>query len=511
MLPSRGLPRSVPASALRNTWSARTKPTTRPLHVPIRHFSQVQPRSTPLIRVGSRIGNISYAQTSLFTSPVAVAAVTASSVFAQRSGASRNLSLWPFSSKKPSAVETEPASSSPSSSPPEPSGLIDNAESFPEQSVASASASASTSTSTSPASAPVDHSQNTFSDLDLTSVLDIPEQIGYLKNLGLEFGWGPTSACEWVLEHVYIYTGMPWWATIAAVAVAWRLVLFWPTLTASKHGALLHQLERNPAYAQAKAEFNEAAWKTRDRVAQMRAQEKIMRLKRESGASAMRMFIPALTIPFSFCMFRLLRAMAALPVPSFETGGLAWFTDLAVHDPYYILPMTSIALTALMFKQTRDANPAQDPARESITKMMMYILPPAVFLGTAWLPAGIQWFFLTLSAGSAIQTTATLNPAIRRAAGLPPLHAMRPISTPAAITPTWQAPTSPSQRAATDKMDTAKKGLGASAMSMLGVDKEKEQWKKAQLYEERRAAEEKEKAYRRMEDLRRKQAEKGRL
>ncbi|KAI1480331.1 60Kd inner membrane protein-domain-containing protein [Daldinia eschscholtzii] len=499
MLPSRGLPRSVPASALRNTWSARTKPA-RPLQVPIRHFSQVQQsRSTPLIRVGSRIGNISHAPpTSLFTSRTTVA-FTASSVFAQRSGASRNLSLWPFSSKKPSPVETEPISPSESLSPETPVP-VENIERLPEQAVAS----------TSPISTPPDHSQNSFSDLDLTSVLDIPEQIGYLKNLGLEFGWGPTSSCEWILEHVYIYTGMPWWATIAAVAVVWRVAMFWPTLTASKHSALMQQLERNPAYAQAKAEFNEAAWKTRDRVAQMRAQEKMMRLKKETGASVMRMLIPVLTVPFSFGMFRLLRAMATLPVPSLETGGLAWFSDLTVHDPYYILPMTSIALTALMFKQTRDANMSRDPTREKITKIMMYALPPAVFLGTAWLPAGIQWFFLALSAGSAIQTTATLNPAIRRIAGLPPLHGIRPIASPAAITPTWQAPTSPSQRAAADTKAATQKGLGESAMGMLGVDKEKEEWKKAQEYEERRAAEEKEKAYRRMEELRRRQAQKGR-
>ncbi|KAI8963160.1 60Kd inner membrane protein-domain-containing protein [Daldinia sp. FL1419] len=494
MLPSRGFSKSAPASALRNTRSVRIQ-TARPLQIPIRLFSQVRSQAIPL----RRTRNISCAPTSSFGAQTAVAA-TASSVFSQRSGASRNLSLWPFSSKKEAPAETQ-AVPTPETVQLEPPAPIENSERIAEDSLASV---ASTPT-------PPDHSQHAFSDLDLMSVLDIPEQIGYLKNLGLEFGWGPSSMCEWVLEHTYIYTGMPWWATIAAVAAAWRVAMFWPTLAASRNSALLQQLESNPAYAKAKADFNEAMWKTRDRVAQMQAQEKMMRLRKESGASFTRMLATFLTVPFSFGMFRVLRGMAALPVPSFETGGLAWFTDLTVHDPYYILPVTSIALTAIMFKQTRAANIRKDPTTEGITNLMMYGLPPIVFLGTAWLPAGVQWFFLVLTTGSIVQTSATLNPTIRRLAGLPPIPTgAGPLTTAAAtISPTWQAPTPPSQRLEGNAKDTASKGITESAKGLLGVDKQKEEWKKAQAYEERRAAEEKEKAYRRMEDLRRKKAEKG--
>lgn len=184
----------------------------------------------------------------------------------------------------------------------------------------------------------------------MESVLDIPEQIGYLKSLGLDFGWGPTSCCQWVLEHIYIYSGMPWWATLATVAILWRAAMFFPTLTSSKHAALVQQVSTSPAYIQAKAEMDEAMWRTGDRVAQMRAREKIMRLKKETGASMMKSLVAVWTVPFSYGMFRIFRAMAAIPVPSLETGGFAWFTDLTVHDPYFILPISSLALAALMFK-----------------------------------------------------------------------------------------------------------------------------------------------------------------
>ena len=37
--------------------------------------------------------------------------------------------------------------------------------------------------------------------------------------------------------------------------------------------------------------------------------------------------------------------MANCPVDSMKTGGLAWFSDLTVPDPFYILPiLTSVTL-----------------------------------------------------------------------------------------------------------------------------------------------------------------------
>ncbi|KAI1407204.1 60Kd inner membrane protein-domain-containing protein [Hypoxylon sp. FL1857] len=501
MLPSRGLPRSSPASALRHAWSARTQPA-RPSQVPLRHFSQARPRSTLL----SRVQGASCMPISSIGSRTTLVA-TASGVFAQRSGASRNLSLWPFSSKPQPPAETQSTSTIPT----EPSAPVASPEHPPEDTLASASSApapqdASPWTSTGPADlSSAQPSADSFPDLDSTSVLDIPEQIGYLKALGLDFGWGPTSCCEWLVEHVYIYSGMPWWATIATIAVAWRVVLFMPTLDASKHSALLQQVTKDPAFLKAKAEFDEATWRTRDRIAQMRARDQMSILKKKSGASTLRSLVTLWTIPFSYGMFRLLRAMAAIPVPSLETGGLAWFTDLTVHDPYYILPSVSVVLAAAMFKQTRAANLSNDPMTQTLSTWMKYALPPMMFVCTAWLPACIQWFFLVLSAGHVVQTSATLNPAIRRWAGIPPLPSKTLGPNPAAGV-TWQAPSSPPRP---NPASSAKDSNGSASSSFI-VDKQKEEWKKAQAYEERRALEEKEKAYRRMEDIRRKRAEKGR-
>lgn len=39
--------------------------------------------------------------------------------------------------------------------------------------------------------------------------------------------------------------------------------------------------------------------------------------------------------------------MAAAPLPSFKEGGFAWFTDLSVTDPYYLLPIITSLSTGL--------------------------------------------------------------------------------------------------------------------------------------------------------------------
>ena len=43
-------------------------------------------------------------------------------------------------------------------------------------------------------------------------------------------------------------------------------------------------------------------------------------------------------------MFVGIRQMANLPVESMKTGGTAWFIDLTIPDPYFVLPFATVAL-----------------------------------------------------------------------------------------------------------------------------------------------------------------------
>ena len=59
------------------------------------------------------------------------------------------------------------------------------------------------------------------------------------------------------------------------------------------------------------------------------------------------MIIPVVQIPIFISFFIGLRRMANLPIESMKTGGLLWFPDLTLSDPYFLLPILSSALMLL--------------------------------------------------------------------------------------------------------------------------------------------------------------------
>ncbi|KAK8067342.1 YidC/Oxa1 family membrane protein insertase [Apiospora hydei] len=224
-------------------------------------------------------------------------------------------------------------------------------------------------------------------------------------------------------------------------------------------------------------------------------------------------------------MFRLLRAMGALPVPSLETGGVAWFTDLSVYDPTYMLPLATALVTVAMFRYQQMTTLHKTPQSESMAKFFLWGMTPFMFLCTMWLPAALQWFFFTFSALSTVQNWVLVQPAVRRMTGLPPLPG-RPMMTDsqsrrmgigyqAPIRPAIVAepPTTPSPtgikgivEGASKKFQGVGDGLTNAIKDYSGGEKGIAR-KKAAEYEARRSLEEKEKALRRLEQRRsRKQA-----
>ncbi|KAI0439031.1 hypothetical protein F4803DRAFT_67673 [Xylaria telfairii] len=501
MLPSRGLART-PASALRYSFSSRIKPTPTST-LSTRQFSQSQSQSQSQShshssilsrRLLSRVNASQYGRTTPSISVAGYGAsvgIASSSVFAQRSGAARNLSLWPFQSKSqtpptpqtpeaPQTTETRPewVSESPAPSPAE---VFPPAEPNPM------------------ASSEPDLSQlsdDLLRAFDSQSLLDPPPHIGYLSELGLDYGWGSTSCCQWIVEHLHVYSGMPWWATIATIALLFRGVMFYPSLIGAKHQARIQALNATPEFKKAKAEFQDATLRTKDRRQMLEARATLRRLQKAADASSWKPFVNFAMIPFSWGMFRLFRGMADVPVPGMDTGGLAWFTDLTVHDPLYLLPAIAVGLTAVTLKQTQRATVAGNEMQQNVGKLMMYIMPPMMFLGTAFLPSALQFFFVVISLGTATQAQATINPSIRRWAELPPL--VNHNASKMAIQ--YQSPS---------KRFSLEDGITAASQSIkeaTGATDDKARLKKAQDYEDQRAEEERQKAMRRMDEVRRRRA-----
>ncbi len=187
---------------------------------------------------------------------------------------------------------------------------------------------------------------------DVTSSMPAPvyEHIGFLKEMGLDYGWGTTAMMETLLEFVYINTGTPWWASIGITMFVVRLLLlkayFAAADTAARNSLIAQYTE--PITARMKA-----AQRNHDQVGMQKALKEMKDLRASAGVKYWKLFVPMIQIPLGFGAFRLMRGMSYLPVPGLDTGGPLWMHDLTLSDPLFILPIATAVSYYFTFKVRR--------------------------------------------------------------------------------------------------------------------------------------------------------------
>ena len=198
--------------------------------------------------------------------------------------------------------------------------------------------------------AEADFSQIPFDELTTSIPTPVYDHIGFLKEMGLDYGWGPTAFIQNLLEHVHIYLGTPWWASIGISMLLIRVALLKFYIEAADCNArrqAIRHLEQ-PIDARVKAARLE-----RNIRAQQEATLERLDLYKSAGIKVWKTFVPFLQLPLGFGMFRLMRGMATLPVPGFDTGGLLWMSDLTIPDPYFVLPLFTTWAYYYTFKVPR--------------------------------------------------------------------------------------------------------------------------------------------------------------
>lgn len=136
------------------------------------------------------------------------------------------------------------------------------------------------------------------------------------------------------------------WATIAALTISIRLCLFPLVVRMTKHNIRFQAV--NPQFTALMKRLNEAK-QTRDQSQMAVVTQNLQGLMKEHDVSPFRAFtLPLVQMPFFLSMFYGLRNFANTPLPQLKEGGFSWVTDLTMPDPFWILPITSMALTNLV-------------------------------------------------------------------------------------------------------------------------------------------------------------------
>ncbi|KKK22306.1 hypothetical protein ARAM_006938 [Aspergillus rambellii] len=259
------------------------------------------------------------------------------------------------------------------------------------------------------AAAPVEVSD--LAEIDITA---IPEQIGYLKQLGLDYGWGPSSMIEYFVEHFHIWGGLPWWASIVATGVLVRLALLGPMFGAADTATKINNIKHisTPIRTRMMHHARES-----NQIEMNKARVEMQKLHQDHGVKPWKSFVPLIQIPFGFGCYRVVKGMASLPVPGLAVEHVAWIQDLTVSDPYYILPAATSLFMYLSFKKGGESG-TNEFTKTSLGKMFLYGLPSMSFAFMSFFPSALQIYFATTGLFALGQSYLINSPAFRRVAGI---------------------------------------------------------------------------------------------
>ncbi|KAM7535879.1 hypothetical protein Aperf_G00000094011 [Anoplocephala perfoliata] len=219
------------------------------------------------------------------------------------------------------------------------------------------------------------------------------------SSLGLNSYW-PSGWYQALLETLHVNFELPWWAAIATTTLVIRLCLL--PLVIDQRRKLASYTNIMPKLTSLQSRMTRARINS-DYIEMIKVSQEmqdLMKNKDINPFNSMRLMF--VQLPVFFSVFAGLRGMAQLPVVSLQTGGLGWFTDLTICDPYYILPLYSMTSIFLMFEFGADiSSQGMTPG----IRLAMRCFPVVGFLLIMHMPSALLWYWSlsnTISIGQAL-------------------------------------------------------------------------------------------------------------
>ena len=107
--------------------------------------------------------------------------------------------------------------------------------------------------------------------------------------------------------------------------------------------------------------------------------QEMQMINKRAGIKLWKSFVPAIQMFTGYGTFMILRGMARLPVPGLEHGGVLWFHNLAVPDPFFILPLATAGILhwvlrvrlpfPLIFRTPTNKNPSAEARQAHQTSL----------------------------------------------------------------------------------------------------------------------------------------------
>lgn len=210
-----------------------------------------------------------------------------------------------------------------------------------------------------------------------------------LQSLGLG-GWTPIGIVQQTLEFFHLGCDLPWWGAIALGTVVVRLLMFPLVVISQRNAAKMNNYM--PQMQTLQLKMTEAR-QSGNKIETMRYTQELMMFMKEKQLNPLKnMIVPFVQAPFFISFFIGLRRMANAPVESMATGGVFWFTDLTVPDPYYILPLITSATFYLTIELGTDSAKLNSQNLQTM-KYVLRALPLMILPFTLNFPGAILTYW----------------------------------------------------------------------------------------------------------------------
>lgn len=216
-----------------------------------------------------------------------------------------------------------------------------------------------------------------------------------------------------ILHGIHDYSGLPWWMSIGLATIAVRTAILPLTLMTMRNAAKMSALQ--PEIAVRRESVMEAM-RSGDQSKAMVKQQDMKKFMTAAGVGPSKVLLgPLSQFPIFISFFVGVRRLS-LSEPSMATGGAYWFTDLAVADPIYVLPVICGITLAAMTELGGDAG-----AGAVITPQMKTALRAMAFLSvpfTYWFPAGVFCYWIPNNLYSVCFALATKSSGMKEKLGM---------------------------------------------------------------------------------------------
>lgn len=207
-----------------------------------------------------------------------------------------------------------------------------------------------------------------------------------------------------LLNVTHDATNLPWYLAIAASTIAIRTMLMPATLFTMRNSAKMQAIQ--PDILEKREEVM-AAVKSGNRTLASIKQSEIQQFMKGAGIAPAKVLVgPLLQFPVFISLFVSVRRLSQSDV-TFVDGGAAWFTNLSVMDPTYVLPVIcGISLLGMTELGGDTGSTKLSPLMRTGMRAVALLSVPMTY----WFPAAIFCYWIpnnmfSIALGVVLRTT----------------------------------------------------------------------------------------------------------